>query len=515
MKRRSSIVRSDLNPLSAEGGASLESEAKIVSLAGCKLIGKGNFRDILDVILTIEDNKNRISYLDKEKDKYLFNSDQLMELMQVTESVKTRIAFIGCICPRLTNPNSRTNDFTDLFSFKDDKSKIEELFKTRADTLKSSQFTAPGGASALSSSAGGRGAGGRGAGRGGAGRGGGGRTGVPKANPTAVPTKIATSIVKIPMISVVKVEKVNIAKDESVEVNDDNNVEKEDDDDDGEEVELSKEDRKKRAEIRLVRAALGLSDNCSGTEIDEFAPVEKWEDAAKKEEEEEEEEIRLSTIEQNMRGTEISANNRTHRSASQTSVPFSNIQQPAETAESIYTQKENNEQKQKEVRRETIATPPSPSVEQSKALTEPKVTPDNTGNRRSKSDIFSPSRVSYSPAGSLTPPPVSTKDGVPFSKTEIAEAHKCAVILNLEPNYFMNAKREEAISQDSSGADLFSYYELLRRKFTKDYIGLEPHLLEKSLVDEEFKRVFDVDKDGFYKLASWKQESKKRNSFLF
>ena len=79
------------NPMSNsddESNGTKSDQKKIESVAGCKLIGKDDFDEIMDVMVGLEDNKARINYLDIQKQPYLFNSEMMMKLLSVTESVK-------------------------------------------------------------------------------------------------------------------------------------------------------------------------------------------------------------------------------------------------------------------------------------------------------------------------------------------------------------------------------------------------------------------------------------------
>ena len=78
--------------------------------------------------------------IEEEKTPYLFSSDQLMQLLLAITSVKTRIAIVGLIGPRLTDPSAKSTELLALFRFSEEKSKVEEILKARITTLKSTAF---------------------------------------------------------------------------------------------------------------------------------------------------------------------------------------------------------------------------------------------------------------------------------------------------------------------------------------------------------------------------------------
>lgn len=86
-------------------------------------------------------NEEILRIIDEGRTPYLFSSDNLIKLLEVTTSLKTKIAIIGLIGPRLMDPKSKLSYFTGLFRFVEDKNTVEEILKTRAQTINSSVFT--------------------------------------------------------------------------------------------------------------------------------------------------------------------------------------------------------------------------------------------------------------------------------------------------------------------------------------------------------------------------------------
>jgi hypothetical protein len=52
-------------------------------------------------------NKEKLDLVEERKTPFLFTATQLIRLMRVTESVKTRIGFVQMIGPRLTDPRHK------------------------------------------------------------------------------------------------------------------------------------------------------------------------------------------------------------------------------------------------------------------------------------------------------------------------------------------------------------------------------------------------------------------------
>jgi hypothetical protein len=174
IRQRTSITEIEGNPLA---GKALHDEnivvnVKVENLSDAVAIKRAELDDLIDLLLEVESNQGIIQMVELQKIPYLFASDDLLEVVEVTTSVKTKLAIISHIGPRLTDPNGRKDALIGLFRFSEEKSKVEEILKERANRLNASAFNQTG-AVRIGMPAAGRG-------RGGAGRGGGGR-GVGKA----------------------------------------------------------------------------------------------------------------------------------------------------------------------------------------------------------------------------------------------------------------------------------------------------------------------------------------------
>lgn len=127
------------------------------------------------------ENEDKLSYLESVKSSYLFPSAALLKILDTTPSLKTKMAIIESLGPRLTDPKKNMAEIMDMFRFVSDKEKVEGILKARANILTSGMFRQT---NAMSSAGGGSPAGGRG----GSGRGGGGLL-ARKINPPSSPLR--------------------------------------------------------------------------------------------------------------------------------------------------------------------------------------------------------------------------------------------------------------------------------------------------------------------------------------
>ena len=86
-------------------------------------------------------NDKKLKFLDGEKHGKLFKSEHLLKILEVTASVKTRIAIIMILSPRLIDPKQHADDILALFRFVEDKAQVEEALKSRAITLDSKRYS--------------------------------------------------------------------------------------------------------------------------------------------------------------------------------------------------------------------------------------------------------------------------------------------------------------------------------------------------------------------------------------
>jgi hypothetical protein len=79
--------------------------------------------------------------LEAEREPYLFNAEVLLQLMSVTESMRTKLAFVTLLGPRLVDPRAKSNEIVDCFSYTEEREKVSEILKTRTHNLNSAIFS--------------------------------------------------------------------------------------------------------------------------------------------------------------------------------------------------------------------------------------------------------------------------------------------------------------------------------------------------------------------------------------
>ena len=127
------------NPL-ASGSIGSVAPRKADILVGAVPITDAQWTTLLARVTSCKDNEERLVLLDREKVPYLFTSAQLMALLEVTLSVKTRISMIQHVGPRLIDPRTKATQFVALFRYSEEKEKVEEVLKARTQVLASSLF---------------------------------------------------------------------------------------------------------------------------------------------------------------------------------------------------------------------------------------------------------------------------------------------------------------------------------------------------------------------------------------
>eukprot|EP01032_Pedospumella_encystans_P009954 gene9954-11670_t len=127
-------------------------------LTDAVLADDGKFgEELFGPIKAISSNEERITTLELLKGPFLFSSAQLMELCELTTSLKTRLEFIKTLGPRLVDPTAKTAEFTGMFRFNEEKAQVEQVLKSRSSALGITQLTNTRRSSHILSSRGGRG----------------------------------------------------------------------------------------------------------------------------------------------------------------------------------------------------------------------------------------------------------------------------------------------------------------------------------------------------------------------
>jgi hypothetical protein len=121
-----------------------------------------------------------------------------------------------------------------------------------------------------------------------------------------------------------------------------------------------------------------------------------------------------------------------------------------------------------------------------------------TPARRNSAKIFSPTRPSPSKSSGSASwfgfKGVASMFTPEKQSQDYKYASALAYSLNMDRNAFIAMEPETSIEDDEEGNPLYSYRELLRRQYTKMYLGLPIECLEKYLVDSEFNFHFGMNK---------------------
>eukprot|EP01038_Epipyxis_sp_PR26KG_P011462 gene11462-15354_t len=166
--KRGSAVYIQSNPLD-NGAFTFLQNFRVELLADAKQINEEQLNDLLTQLKNASNNQAICAIIEREKNPYLFNSEDLTKLLDVTTSLPTKKTIINLIVPRLSDPRAKLDYFVGLFRFVEDKTQVEEVFKNRTEAMRSSLFKRD---SALLQGRGGRGLGGLFNGGGGRGLGG-------------------------------------------------------------------------------------------------------------------------------------------------------------------------------------------------------------------------------------------------------------------------------------------------------------------------------------------------------
>ena len=102
-----------------------------------------------------------------------------------------------------------------------------------------------------------------------------------------------------------------------------------------------------------------------------------------------------------------------------------------------------------------------------------------------------------------------------MTQGQMRDAVRMSFALGMDRAAFLNLATEPSKGEDAQHHKLYSYAELLRRVFNKEYGDVKPNELEKHLSDGEFEVKFKMSKDAFENLAPWKQQNLKKALLLF
>ena len=82
--------------------------------------------------------------IEEIKNHYYFESETILEILQSILSVKTKLAILTALGPRIVDPRPYTQEFIDIFRYAEDKEKVEVIIKARSHALSGTLFTTSG-----------------------------------------------------------------------------------------------------------------------------------------------------------------------------------------------------------------------------------------------------------------------------------------------------------------------------------------------------------------------------------
>ena len=106
------------------------------------------------IVNSKKDNEAKLDTINGFKIPYLFSSSDLIQMLNCTPSVKTKIKIIASIGPRLTDPKAKASELAELFRYVEEKQEVEEILKSRAVVLGTNAFVAKSATTAVSSPSG-------------------------------------------------------------------------------------------------------------------------------------------------------------------------------------------------------------------------------------------------------------------------------------------------------------------------------------------------------------------------
>jgi hypothetical protein len=457
---RSSIISFDANALAKD--LAVSSNLKIENLANCKQITKSEFDELMGKVLkNCEVNEKLLELLENEKTPYLFSSDNLKKIIDTITSMKTKLAIILMLAPRLTDPRSKMDEFINIFRYADDKTKVEDALKNRAQLIGSSGFNR----TSTTLTAGGIG------GRGGMGRGSGSFT-ADGSSPNRMstgrggrggPSRSGSMNSNVDGVSAEAVKVLN------------------DDEDTSDDIPVTPVISPVATPVRSNEVVLEAKPIPIVEETVKPVPVEVEPVVVVEKDVKISMEVFNEVLESYTESWEVSAveNSKMRENHKRESLRMLGIGDESEIVEAWEVRLDNNNA----VNTATIA---SNIEEVDKAKSIP-------GTSSSVKKLFT--------VGNTTP----MKDTRDFDSRSLAK--DISVILSLEP--------EESIGASATGLLYYRYSEVVRRNYCKQYDGLNKMELEMHLTDEEFVEKLCCTKDEFKAQPQWRKINKRKELFLF
>lgn len=105
------------------------------------LVDDESFEKILAELIVCKNNDHIVETLTSLSMKYLFRSDQLILVLNITPSVVTWLRVMEIMCPRLVDPKVNADEILGKFRFSEDRARAEELLRDRSLMLEAERYS--------------------------------------------------------------------------------------------------------------------------------------------------------------------------------------------------------------------------------------------------------------------------------------------------------------------------------------------------------------------------------------
>lgn len=116
-------------------------EFKVEYLKDAVTIQSNQLKELIKSIRDLPSNEERLKYLEVAKIPYLFNTQDMMDIMLLTPSIKTRLSIISMLGPRLKDPKAKLEEVLEMFRFSVEKERVSVVLKRRGTIINSETFT--------------------------------------------------------------------------------------------------------------------------------------------------------------------------------------------------------------------------------------------------------------------------------------------------------------------------------------------------------------------------------------
>eukprot|EP01038_Epipyxis_sp_PR26KG_P011461 gene11461-15353_t len=559
LSRNKSVMHIEANPFEAalSGSGSPASSLHVESLSDAKPLDKQQLQNLIKKLndarelpydrfvfcfFVHSDNETRLNILESDKIGVLFSSEDLCQLLEVTTSVKTRLNMISMIGPRLVDPRAKMEQLMGLFRFVEEKSIVEEVLRARVQTLSAALFKTVDSSNALGGRGGKGGRGGRGMSR---------PTSTLEMGSNRLAPVSETSLKSKSLDRINEVEDVDANLTENAITrkvrfpnvsNGESNQTKDKDDESDRSGGSGTSNESLKSDVEVVSFPMSshsyampngqVKFNVSATSN----PLSRTSAASSRD---------TSPGGSSTNSSSMMAKMKNQNRVRQVLDEPKKDDKPTIVEDEATVASRNNFNKLKS----TFSRPPSGNPPIAPSV------PHNRSNGRIVSERFKGgfNRSNIDDDTMSLPPPRSqpfahirrnssehntiggildsstnnSTTAIPLSTASSDAANKCAAVLNMDKLTFLSLAPEGPIGSTTVSVltsegetvneviEFYSYQELVRRNFSKEYHDLHQNELQKYLNDKEFEEIFKKSKDQFQKQPRWKQIDQKKNALLF